>query len=95
MVVGILDIKLALRQCRSLKNKRRILNSLKDRLCNKHNVSVSEVDKQDFCQTAHVAVAQVSSDARYVRGSLEKVVKMVRKFRGAQLTDYSIEVFHQ
>ena len=95
MVVGTLYIKLALRECRSLKDKRRVVNSLKDRLRNKFNVSVAEVDQQDMCQAAVLGVVQVSGDARYVRGSLENVVKAVRGFRGAQLADYSIEIFHQ
>lgn len=78
-----------------MKDKRRIVSSLKDRLRHRHNVSVAEVDQQDLWQVANVAVAQVSADARYVRGSLEQVVKVVSQFRGAQLTSYTIEVFHQ
>ena len=94
MVVGILDVKLALRGARSLKDKRSLLNSIRDRLRNKFNVSVAEVANQDMVQAAELAVAQVSSDARYVRGSLEKVLKRIQQSRGAQLTDYSIEVMY-
>ena len=95
VVVGVLEIKLALFESRSLKDKRRVVNSLKDRLRNKFNVSVAEVDGQELLQTAYLAVAQVSGDARYVRGSLQQVVNAVQRFAGAQLTDYSIEMFHQ
>lgn len=94
MVIGVLDIKLALPESRSLKDKRRIVNSLRDRLRHGFNVSVAEVDEQDLWQIANLAVAQVSNDARYVRGSLEKVLTVVRQLRGAQLSDYTIEVFH-
>jgi uncharacterized protein YlxP (DUF503 family) len=95
VAIGILDVRLALRQARSLKDKRRIVNSLKDRLRSHFNVSVAEVDAQDMIQTASIAVVQVSGDARYARGTLERVVQMVRQDREAQLTDYSIDVIHQ
>jgi len=95
VVVGILDIKLAIREARSLKDKRRIVSSLKDRLRNSFNVSVAEVEGQDLIQSAEIAVVQVSGDARYVRGALEQVVQAVRRLRDAQLTDYSIEILHQ
>jgi len=95
VVIGILDIKLAVRQARSLKDKRRIVNSLKDRLRGNFNVSVAEVDGQDLVQSAILAVVQVSGDARYVRGTLERVVQVVRRLRDAELADYHIEIIHQ
>lgn len=94
MIVGILEVRLTLRECRSLKDKRRVVRSLKDRLRNRFNVSVAEVDGQDMWQSATLAVAQVSSDARYVRGSLEQVLKVVRQCRDAQLADYDIDIVH-
>ena len=94
MVIGVLEIKLAVRHARSLKDKRRVVNSLKDRLSNRFNVSIAEVDSQDLRQVSDLGVVQVSSDARYARGSLNSVVDAVRSFRGAELTDYRIEIFH-
>ena len=94
-MVGVLDVKLALPEARSLKDKRRVISSLKDRLRHAFNVSVAEVSDQDMWRSARLGVCQVSSDARYVRGSLEKVARAIREFRGALLTDYSIELFHQ
>lgn len=94
MVVGVLDITVVIREARSLKDKRRIINSLKDRVGNKFNVSIAEVDKQNMCQAACLGVTNVSSDARYVRSSLEKVAAMVRSVKGVQVSDYHIEIFH-
>ena len=95
MIVGTVEIRLHLHDARTLKDKRRILLSLKDRLRNNFNVSVAEVEGQDLIQSAEIAVVQVSGDARYVRGALEQVVQAVRRLRDAQLTDYSIEILHQ
>jgi uncharacterized protein YlxP (DUF503 family) len=47
MIVGTLSIKVVMRNSRSLKDKRRIIKSLKDRIRNKFNVSVSETGSQD------------------------------------------------
>lgn len=91
----MLKLKLAVRHARSRKDKRQVINSLKDRLQNRFNVSVAEVDDQDMLQMASMGIVQVSGDSRYVRSSLDSVVDVVREFRPAQLTDYSIELFHQ
>jgi len=91
----LLEIRLALRESFSLKDKRRILRSLKDRLRHDFNVSVAEVDGLDMVQSGTLAVAQVSTDSRYVRGSLEKVLEVVKREREAQLTHYDIEILHQ
>ncbi len=95
MVVGVLQIRVALRESQSLKDKRRVIRSLRDRLRHRFNVSVAETDHHDMVQTATLAIAQVSSDSRYVRGSLEQVLKVVRQCREAHLTEYRIEILHQ
>lgn len=94
MVVGTLEVRIALRQCRSLKDKRHVVSSLKDHLRHGFNVSVAEVDGQDMHQSATLAIVQVSSDARYVRGTLERVLNVIRQRRDAQLTDHRIELTH-
>jgi len=84
-----------LRESRSLKDKRRIVRSLRDRLRRSFNVSVAEVDSLDMLQSAVLAVGQVSSDSRYVRGALQQVLNVVRGCRQVQVADFSIELVHQ
>lgn len=95
MIIGVLKLNIAIRQARSLKDKRQVINSLKDRLKNRYNVSIAEVDNQDVRQVGNLGIVQVGSDARYTRGSLDSVVDLVRDFRPAQLVDYSLEIIHQ
>ena len=92
MIVGTVEIRLFLHDARSLKDKRRVLSSLKDRIRAKFNVSVAEVDDQDFMQSATLAAAQVSNDSRYVNGALDKLVDMVRRFPGVRLVDYHMDI---
>jgi len=93
MIVGTVEIRIFLPDARTLKDKRRVLSSLKDRIRGRFNVSVAEVEDQDMIQSATLAVAQVSNDSRYVNGALDKLVDMVRNSRVARLVDYHIEIY--
>ena len=93
MTVGTLSVKLMIREARSLKDKRRILRSLKDNLRNRHNVSVAEVDSLDSRQQAVLGFAMVANDAQYVDGALARIVNYIRAFRPVQLVDYEVEIF--
>jgi uncharacterized protein YlxP (DUF503 family) len=92
MIVGSLRIRLLLRESRSLKDKRQVLNSIKDRLRNGFNVSVSEVAEQENRQLAVLGVALVGGEAYPVRVTLEKIVSALRVHPVAELIDHEIEV---
>jgi hypothetical protein len=93
MVVGTLSLKFAVFDALSLKDKRRVIKSLKDRLGNRYNVSVAEVGSLDHRQQAELGVAMVGNDPRFVESCLDKVVNYARQDRSASLVDYEIEVF--
>ena len=92
VVIGTVEIRVNLPDARTLKDKRRVLKSLKDSLRNRFNITVAEVEGQDFIQSATLAVAQVSNDRRYVNGSLDKVVAVVQRFPSVRLVDYHIQI---
>lgn len=92
MIVGTVTIRLALRDARTLKDKRRILSGIKEHLSRKFNVSVAEVDCQDMVQSATLGVAQVGNDSRYLNAALDKLVQSLRRRPAADLIDYSIEI---
>ncbi|MEK6769372.1 MAG: DUF503 domain-containing protein [Gemmatimonadota bacterium] len=78
MVVGVISWELHLAGCQSLKDKRRVIKSLKDRLHQRFNVSAAEVDHQDLWQRAALAASVVSSDHRHaeeVLGSCDRLVQ--------------------
>lgn len=93
MVVGTLSLKLAVFEAASLKDKRRVVKSIKDRLRGKFNVSVAEVGELELWQQAELGVALVGNDGQYVGSALDKVVDYVRRDRAASLVDYQIELF--
>lgn len=92
MVVGLLTFRLAIFEALSLKDKRRVVKSLKDKLSRRHNVSIAEVDDLDHRQAATIGVAMISNDARYVEGALSKIVDEVRAFPHASLLSSEIEL---
>ena len=93
MIVGTLKIRLVLRESHSLKDKRRVLKSLKDTLSNKFNISVAETDEQDVWQTAEIGIAAVGADGEFVQSVLTNVVNYVRFFGGVELVDSEQELY--
>jgi uncharacterized protein len=92
MIVGSLRVRLLLRQSRSLKDKRQVVQSIKDRLRNGFNVSVAEVEAQDHRQLAVLGVAMVSNEAKHVHSTFEQIVAALRKHPVAELLDHEMEV---
>ena len=92
MVVGILQLRLMIRDAQSLKDKRRIVKSLRDRIRNRFNVSVSEVDSLDLRQQATLGIALATNDPVFADQVLAKVVTLVRTTPGASLLDYEVEI---
>ncbi len=93
MTVGVLRIELAIREAHSLKDKRRVIKSLKDRLANRFHVSVAEVDDLDLWQRAVIGVAMVANDGRFVQSCLDKIVGWVRIQRGVTLIDVEQQAY--
>src|SRR5687768_6367425 len=92
MVVGVLQIELSVTDAMSLKDKRRVVLSLKDRIAHSHNVSIAEVGALDEHRRAILGVAVVSNDARHAEGELSRIVDFVRTVPQASLVDYRIEL---
>ncbi|HSW49626.1 MAG TPA: DUF503 domain-containing protein, partial [Bryobacteraceae bacterium] len=84
-------LELRLEHSRSLKDKRHVVRGLKDRLRQKFNVSVAEIDFQDLWQRALVAAVTVSPDHEYARRLLEAVEKEASSLLGADLVDAQVE----
>ncbi len=92
MFVGILEIDLLLRGNSSLKGKRRVLSSIKDRTRRKFNVSIAEVDHHDLLQRIRLGVCCVSNDKVHANRVLGEVVKFIEGNFQSELLDYSIEI---
>ena len=92
MFVAILKLELHIPASNSLKHKRMILNSFKGKMKNNFNISIAEIDEHDKWQKAIVAVCQVSSDKRYIQGTMDKVLKFADSFRGVDVLRDEMEI---
>ena len=92
MLIGILQLELRMGDALNLRDKRRIMRSLKDKWHHHHNVSVSEVDLQEHPQQAVMGIAMVGTDARQLESSLARIVEHAKRERYAELLDFQIEV---
>jgi uncharacterized protein YlxP (DUF503 family) len=81
--IGVLTLELRLEHSHSLKDKRHVVKSLAERLRNRFNVAVAEVDFQDLWQRALLAAVTVSSD----RVHAEKLLRAVEDEAAATLGD--------
>jgi uncharacterized protein len=77
MVIGVRSFELRLAAAHSLKDKRSVIKSLKDRLHNEFNVSVAETGRHDAWQSAELTVCLVSTDRRHAQSILEAVDSFV------------------
>ena len=91
MIIGVLQAQLLIRESHSLKDKRRVVKSLKDRLANRFNISIAEVGANEAHQQAIIGVAMVSNDHTHVQGALNQVVAFMQNEPRAELTGFQIE----
>lgn len=88
MFVGIVRIELHLPAAGSLKDKRAIVRSLKDRIRERTAAAVAEVDHQDLWQRCALGVAVVSGTSHHVDELLQAVRQQVHATHGAELLDW-------
>lgn len=92
MIIGVLQVELSLPGSDSLKDKRRLVKSLLDRLHNEFNVAAAEVDAQDNHRHAHLAVTCVSSEGKHANQILSHVMSTVERETEMVVVRYEMEL---
>ena len=92
MHIGVCTLHLRLRESHSLKEKRRAIKSIKDRVRNRFNVSIAEVEALDKWQRAILGVVCVSNDAEFTNSVVSNVVDFIDGIRSVELVDYKLEI---
>jgi hypothetical protein len=92
MVVASQTWELSLPGCASLKEKRSVIRSLRDRLRAKFNVSVAETGLQDAHARAEISIALVATDRRLAESMLDKVDGFVEEHSGAVIVRLDREI---
>ena len=93
MIVGALKIKLLIEGSGSLKDKRRVLKSIKDKATGM-NASVAEVEDNDLWQAATLGVAFVSNGAAHVNSMMDEFVQSIHNNMNVEVLDSNMEIIH-
>jgi len=94
MPIAFLTLELRIESAHSLKDKRQVLRSLKDKLRNGFNVAVAELDANDLWQRATVGVVSISGSQDYLQGLMQNVEReagRIASATGAEITDSFVE----
>jgi hypothetical protein len=93
--IGVCKVRLRLPENQSLKGKRHVVKSIIQRVKNKYNVSVAEVDEQDIWQIIVIGISCVSESAQHCNEVLSKVMDFIEKTRlDVEMLDYEMEILH-
>lgn len=93
MVVGILEVRGVIRHSHSLKEKRKVVKSVKDLLAARFNISVAEVDYLDSHQQVGLGISLVGTDRRFVDSCLAQVINFIRLSPTLELVDYEMDFY--
>ena len=93
MNIGVCRIELDLPASHSLKDKRKVVRSIVDRVRSRFNVAIAEIDNTDSWKAATLGITCVSNDNRHANEMISKVVQFIQGCREeAVLADYDIEI---
>jgi len=92
MPIGLLTLEIYIPEAHSLKDKRQVLRSLKDRLRGKFNVAVAELEGQDSWQRSVVGVVSLSNNNTHLEQSLHNVLEDSERLLGRDLIGHDLEV---
>jgi hypothetical protein len=92
MFVGLLHLRLSLGKICSLKAKRQVLKSLKDRLRNRFNVAIAETGFLDKWQLSELSLATIGTSKEYINTNLSNILNFVRSFNGVIILESEQEI---
>lgn len=93
MIIGALKIRFLIKGSGSLKEKRKILKSIKDKAM-AMNTSVAEVEDNDLWQAATLGAAFVSNDAAHVNSMMDKFIQNIHNNVNVEVIGSNMEIIH-
>ncbi|MBL9079984.1 MAG: DUF503 domain-containing protein [Planctomycetes bacterium] len=90
--IGILQFSLEIPYAESLKDKRSVVKSLKDRLRRSYNVSIAEIEDLDELTVATLGAVVAGSDTAHVNSTMDHLVNTLQEWRDGTLVDHQLEI---
>ena len=95
MKLGVMKVVLQVPMAHSLKEKRAVVKSLKERMMSRFNVSVAEVADQDLHQRATLGIAFVALESKTADAKMQKLEDFIETHDGAVVIDLEKEILHE
>jgi uncharacterized protein YlxP (DUF503 family) len=92
LYIGVLQFTLEIPYAVSLKEKRSVIKSLRDRLRRSFNVSITEFADQDATTYATLGAVVAGSDHKHVNSSMDHLINELRDWRDGSMIDYRLEI---
>jgi hypothetical protein len=93
MTIGVLEVEMRIPGASSLKDKRMVVKSIKDRIRNNFNVSVSEISHLSSRQSCLLGIAHLSTANSFTNRVLSEVVSFIESCRQVEVVDFQITMF--
>lgn len=93
MPVGVLTLEIDLPYSHSLKEKRAVLQKIRDRLRSRFNIAFAELDNQDLWQVATLGVVSISNSQEVLESTLQKVLDESERILGHDASSHCIDYF--
>jgi uncharacterized protein len=94
MPIAFLTLELQIEAAHSLKDKRQVMRSLKDRLRSSFNVAVAELEPSNIWNRATIGVVSISDSRAYLDGlmkNVERAATRIANNHGAEIADSFVE----
>ena len=92
MFVGIIEIQIRIYGSNSLKDKRRVIKSIIDKIKNRFNVSCSDISNNNLWNRAGIGIALVSNDKSFVNKQINLIFDYVKQFYDIEIINHTIEI---
>jgi uncharacterized protein len=92
MIIGTVKVYMNAGWVHSLKEKRMVVKSIVEKVKNKFNVSIAEIEDQDLHQSIVLGVACVSNDTKHADSTIQKVINYIEDNSEAMLIDVQVEI---
>jgi len=93
MPVGVLTLEIEFPYAHSLKEKRAVLQKIRDRLRSRFNVAVAEVNHQDVWQHATLGVVSISDSQTLLESAFRQVLAESEKILGQDVSSHTLDFF--
>lgn len=92
MIIGALTLQIFIPWSHSLKEKRMVVRSITQKVRNKFNASVAEIEDQDLHQSLVIGICCVSNEGNHAVNMLQKIIDYIDSITEAEIIDSKIEI---